>query len=275
MNVLRTLALSLVLLTATSGCESQRSSANGASIGSGLGNPADYFPMAQGMRWEYRITTGAVDALQYCVTTWPQGDKSIMMETRGLFRGPMMNKQLSYTLAFHVAGTGTDIKPFELAPGAKLAVDKDDFGIFEDLVGVGWKVLGSDTFQVILITLHSPDAPGAPSSAWGGWGQEPGYALRHFFFGAKPGTGLSFGDESRDTLVFIGPEQSPNARFVGKALHFRRVVNARHEKDEPGNTLASPFTEDVWFVRKVGLVRLEQRVDDKPSMTWDLTAVSP
>jgi len=42
------------------------------------------------------------------------------------------------------------------------------------------------------------------------------------------------------------------------------------DEDETGYTLNKDFTEDTWFAKGIGLVRLEQKVEGKSSMTWIL-----
>jgi hypothetical protein len=240
-----------------------------------IGNPAEYFPMQIGARWEYRIVTpNTIQPYWYREETWPiDEDRFFSRVVRGVFMGYETGRQTPYTLAYHVTGSSNGVFLFSLAPGVQLAIDQDDFRVFDRTDTVCWKRLGTERFQVIQLTKYPADASDAPASAWGGWGQESGYALRFIFFGSKPGIAMGFGDNPGDQLYFAGSTLSPQLRFPGLALHFQRWVAADTSGAHgEGGTLTDAFTEDVWYVRDVGLVKLVQSIHDKPTMVWELVS---
>lgn len=51
------------------------------------------------------------------------------------------------------------------------------------------------------------------------------------------------------------------------SLHFVRTVEPR---DQITAYMHNGFIEDTWFAKGFGLVRLEQRINGKISMTWTL-----
>ena len=75
-----------------------------------------------------------------------------------------------------------------------------------------------------------------------------------------------------DDLLFAG-----QTNYNGKpALMFVRSVGARELKDgETMNAFYRAFTEQMIFVRGVGLAKLVQKVGDDVTMTWTLEDSAP
>ena len=123
----------------------------------------------------------------------------------------------------------------------------------------------SGRFMAHEVVTLDPSSAGAPRrNQWGTWGSEDGFTMKIYFFGASPGTQISLGET--DSLLFNGIAQVPGQSKKG--LHFTRKVRA--PKDADGSILSKAFTEDVWFVKGKGLVRLQQKVEGVVSMTWTL-----
>lgn len=90
--------------------------------------------------------------------------------------------------------------------------------------------------------------------------------MRLLLFGAEPGTGIGLAD-SPDVLYFEGITECEAI----PCLHFQRVVTlSDDEEGENESSIGKDFTEDTWFAKGVGLIRLEQRVEGIISMTWTL-----
>ena len=245
------------------------------SITNQYGEPGEYFPMDVGRKWTYNIKLAndpQNSPLSFGIEMWPMGgDRNISYETRGLLHSRDKGKR-SPQLIIQVDSLAPRQGPLRYPIGVRLKIVRDDLMVYgwpEYNEGVYWAVTTSVRFQVTEVVLRDPMSPGAPQiGSWGGWGGEDGFSLAVKFFGARPGISIGLGD-SHDALEFLGPED-----FAGSiALHFKRVVDAR--KDSKGKAretgyLGKSFSEDVWYLRNVGLVRLVQTVDGAETMVWTL-----
>lgn len=233
-----------------------------------IGVPTDYFPTATGTTWEYEISADG-QPLSYRLIAWPMGDQTTLTAVRGLHMGKVKTDQSIFRLAYAITGPGQPNAQIKWA-GVQLKIIIDDLGVYEGQNGVTWALLQSTGFEVCQIVTYPPDSPGAPSGRpWGTWGAENGYEMRMIYFGKPPGTAISMGGESKDATLFIGPEQVSVGRFSGLALHFKRQV-AADSSSVRDSELGQAFTEDMWYMRRYGLVRLRQVVGGRESMVWTL-----
>jgi len=241
------------------------------------GEPSDWFPTSAGTKWTYKIDVGEIEPLNYREVTWPLGNgRSITYSTRGRFRALLEDEaRKTFVLEVRVKGSTTKQGPLEYPAGVELEIEKDELGIFEDAQQVFWAVAGSGRFMAHEVVTYSPDTPGAPTGAWGSWGQKEGYSMRLVFFAEKPGIEIGMGKEPRDTLLFTGVDtQVPQYEGI-PLLHFLRTVQpAQKEEGETMSYLDKGFTEDTWFAKEKGLVRLEQKVDGKTSIVCTLPQFS-
>ena len=234
-----------------------------------LGQPWDYFPIEAGSRWVYKIQIGQTEPLLCRTVRWPQGEMTISCLTRGRFRGYIENpNQKVFWLKLRSKGPALKQGPLQFPESAEIEIEQDDLGIYEDTNGLYWAITRSDGYIATEVAIYPPETPGAPSGPWGSWLRSDGYSMRIIFFGEKPGIAIGIGKESFDRLLFLGPE--------GERLHFRRIIEKSKEKEiSPEESLLDkPFTEDMWFEKNKGLVYLEQKVEGKISMTWELIEFS-
>ncbi|MFA4818827.1 MAG: hypothetical protein WC621_03225 [Patescibacteria group bacterium] len=280
-NILFIALMAFTTINCKDGCngnkdEAQAPSSKQSSITDKYGKPGEYFPMDVGRKWTYNIKLtddSKNPPLAYGIEIWPMGEnKNISYETRGLLYG-RDKKERNPQLIIQVDSLAAKQGPLHYPMGVRLKIIRDDLGIYgwpEYNEGVYWAVTTSGRWQVTEVVLRDPMSPGAPRiGSWGGWGGESGFSLAMKFFGARPGLSIGIGSDSHDALEFLGPED-----FGGSmALHFKRVVDVR--KDSEGKTreegyLGKSFTEDMWYLRHVGLVRLVQTVDKVETMVWTL-----
>jgi hypothetical protein len=239
------------------------------------GTPADFFPIAVGSRWEYKIEPGTTEPLMFQETIWPRGKSVVVSQTRGrLFLSREQEGRKNFTLAFSVLSEAKKQSPLGLLRGVQLKLEKDDLGIFKYAEKVLWVVSLSQGFMARQVVIFSSDSPGAPGGPWGTWGGasgEGGYTLRAIFFGDKPGVEVGMGREPKDTLEFKGVESGVPGSSGIQCLHFiRRVKPAKREPGKKSDYLDKGFSEDIWYAKQRGLVRLVQKVDGEISMTWTL-----
>lgn len=234
------------------------------------GEPSDYFPTGVGAKWVYEIEVGEVDPLYYRETVWPVGEEDAWVySTRGRFF-LADGLQKTFMLEMKVKGVAAKQGLLEYPIGVELEIEKDELGIFEGAKKVFWAVIPSQ-FMAHEVVTYPSDMLGAPTSTWGAWGQEDGFSVRLVFFAEKPGVAISMGEEPKDKLLFVGVE-THLPRYEGESLlYFLRTVEpAESEEGEAPSYLDNEFTEDTWFAKGKGLVRLEQRVNGETSMVWTL-----
>lgn len=241
------------------------------------GNPRDYFPTKIGTTWTYKITLGKVRPLRYETVTWPQGNTGIVMASRGFYPGSFGEDKQEFILKMRVKGRALKQGKMQYPIGVELEILEDEFGVFENHKQVFFAATDSGGFIAHWVKTRDYSSPGAPrTNAWGGWGAEDGYTMPVIFFAARPGTQISMGEGSPDSLTFVGPDDSlkPNGR-----LQFLRVVKpAKKEERHEGVTekkfgkgltdLEKGFEEHMWFTKGKGLVLLKQTIDGETSMKW-------
>jgi len=233
--------------------------------------PAEYFPMTLGTKWIYKIDVGPAEPLYFEEVSWPLGNKHAVYATRGrYFRAAGDEKRTSFSLEMKIKQPATKQGPLEYPRGVELEILKDELGIFGEARQLYWAVANSGRYMAHLVVMHSPEEPGAPTGPWGHWGSEDGYSVRLLFFGERPGVQIGLGKDPMDKLLLEGVVQHPSFSTRGPLLHFRRSVEPNTKIKESPGYLDSGFTEDVWFAKGKGLIRLEQKVEGKTSMVWTL-----
>lgn len=238
------------------------------------GSPKDFFPTKVGTTWTYKISLGEVKPLNYEVVMWPRGKSGVTMATRGFFMGSLTGEKREFTLKIRVKGLASKQGVLKYPIGVELEIEEDELGVFDNCKQVFLAAASSGGFMAHMVIIKDRNSLGAPSSgSWGGWGEEDGYSMPIIFFIRDPGTQISMGENSSDSILFTGVSKLPVGNLKG--LHFQRVVGATEKK--PGEELSGldqGFTEDTWFVRGKGLSYLVQRVNSKVSMTWTLVDFS-
>lgn len=273
------LAVFLVAV-ALAACGGEKDTNSEEGILAKIGLPADYFPTPVGWRWEYNVQASEEyekSPLSYEIVHWPLGnDNSISYRTRGILMGGGSEKKVATKkLILEVAAMAVKQGPFQYPEGYRLKVVRDDmeyFGEAEDILDIFWTISQSRRYSVDQVVTYSPSSSRNMNfgNPWGGYGSEPGYAMRVVFFGSKPNVAIGLSG-SGDRLYFIDFEN-----FQGKdALHFQRQVEAdtlrlNSESNLASNRLSSAFTEDVWYIKGQGLSKLIQKVNSEITMVWDL-----
>lgn len=244
------------------------------------GHPSEFFPSVPGTRWVYEVELGDLAPVTYSETAWPMGDgRSAVYANRGFLRGAVLRGETekhTFALVMCVKGPAKTQGPLKYPNGVELEIGTDELGIFDDSKQVFWAISSSGRFMANLVVTYDPDTtPGAPRDGpYHGWGLGDGSSMRLVFFGDKPGIGIGL-KGSPDTLRFIGMEHGVESLDGVDCLHFvREVVAAEHRAGEKPVAFEQKFTEDTWFARAKGLVRLEQKIEGQTSMVWKLKSVS-
>jgi len=253
--------------------------------------PGRFFPMSVGLRWEYVITIGATDPVTYSYVRWPVGENRRQgFSNRGAFQALLggSNEGKQFMLAIGVSGVARAQGEFERLRGVELSIEKDELGVFKAHKGVFWAANGQGwaqavgeerRFMVEQIVTYSSDEPGAPASGMISPPPADGNTVQLFFFADAAGTEI--GPEGVDEVLrFVGVESQVWNTSPVSTMHFMRRVSPAADQPDFGprdivqGNLSKGFTEDLWFGADLGLIRLIQKVGERVSMTWELTAAS-
>lgn len=253
-----------------------------------VGHPRDFFPSRTGAKWVYEVRLiGEKWPLRYEEVSWPIAqEKALTYATRGIIfnrrETPSGVDSKTYALEIKVKGRAEKQGPLRYPLGVELDIVTDDLGIFSEAKKCFWAIADSGRFTVNWVVTHDPNSPGAPQAGgFGHWGQDDGNAVRLYFFAEKPGIQIGI-NGSPDRLQFHGVESTLLGFEGQECLHFTRRVDAGNNDDEERegrsdgrDWLNHGFSEEMWFARSIGLVRLEQLVDGHPTMVWTLRDYSP
>jgi hypothetical protein len=265
------LFIALLLLTGCSKKEEAKkpgAESSKISIEDQIGNPQDYVPTETGRTFRYKITIGDTEPLIYREMFFPQGkDRVSITALRGRFLSIVKNpKKKTFFLELKIKGPATKQGGLKYPIGVEYEIVEDELGIFQDANKVFLAATNSGRFSAFIVTTYPPDRLGTPGGSWGGWGAEDGFSMRRLFFGDSPGTEIGMGEKPIDKLLFVGLREVPD-KGVFPSLHFSRKVDSDVRE---GKIAWQGFSEETWFVRGTGLVRLEQKVQGKTSMIWEL-----
>lgn len=224
----------------------------------------EYFPMKVGSRWKYQIFVGSTKPIWHKYVGYLIGDTGefITMTHRGKFIHSLTAPpDTQFSLVLRIERIVLRQGPVK-TPGVEIAVDTDDLGVYEKNDQLFWSAKRSESpLQVVLeVTTYRSDRLPVPQ----GWGineGSQGFSQRAAFFLGEKGSTVSFGRNPGEGLVYIGVESS--------RLHFTRFYEEIQDEAMDAE-LSYAFSEDLWFEKGKGLVRLEQKINGKISMTWNL-----
>jgi hypothetical protein len=230
--------------------------------------------MKLGHKWAYRITIGETEPIKYAEVIRPLGSGMVVSAQRSRFL-PLLGEspQRSFRLELSVKATAPAQGPLRYPEGVRIAVIKDELGVFEGVQDVFLAVSRSSRYEALLVTTFPP-APSSYPGSWGAWDAKSGHALRLLFFGERPYTQIGLGRDQKDALLFVGPESASPVRGVsGPVLHFTRSVEPAEKRggdDSDGSILNQGFVEETYWGLGKGLIYLRQAIGGKTSMTWEL-----
>jgi len=239
---------------------------------------ADYFPIDVGREWTYKVTFGEANPLFYQEVFWSlSGDKSVHDRAiRWIDSSPGEEGLLKMKIERQAVTQG----PLSWPIGVKLVILKDELKLFKNQKEIFWAITKDGGFFALQITTYSPES----FQLSGSYQSIPigdGVSKKIAFFDAKPDTSKNI-EDSPDELYFKGVETNLIGYGGISCLHFQRQVALSTIAQKYYNLSPQPeekdFTEDIWFAKGIGLVRLEQMVKNKsseawePSMTWTLVS---
>lgn len=237
--------------------------------------PDEYFPLTPGTTWTYKINVEN-DPMQYNITSWPVGDKAMSYSNIGLFSGTFnKNAKKEFILKIKINKPIAKYCGMSWSKMFELEILQDELGVFENVDKVVYAITNGGRFTAYQIVGYPPDSPGAPTSAWGNWGSDPGTSMRVVFFGSKPGIQIGL-TNSEDAILFDGLIKS--SEYSDPVLKFIRTVTITKKEDPVDKELdifSKGFKEETLFARNVGMVSLVQKRDEKVTMSWSLVDFIP
>jgi hypothetical protein len=239
-------------------------------------------PTEVGTEWTYAIKSGNVDPLRYREIVWPM-DNGKAAVYRNLEYFPVLatssDRRKVFYLTLRVSGKPSRQGPFEYRDAVELEIVKDDLGVYEGAKQVFWltppgyfenMVVYGGTEVSEVVTYPSALAPGD-------FTQEDGFSIRYILLHQLPGTTEQhyvWGEGQNERLRSLMPTKQFSP-YEGKWIfHYQRVVDLYEGAIESATAFPNGFVEDAWYAPAVGLVRLEQKVNNKLSMTWILEKFS-
>lgn len=222
-------------------------------------NPLDCFPLENGNEWHYQITLFG-NALEYTDTLiYPENE---LYSIREIYKNQGTNK---HYLEFKI--TGTNDKSPDYGEVKNVEVTKDTLGVFKSNAGVAFS---KNDNSISLLRQTRFDDP-----------KQHMQSSRPLFFVGNIGDSINrkFGDyQSPSQLLYLGVDVSTTGYEGQNCMHFVRLVEPDPPDRHGGHCQVGAekeFTEDMWFLKGKGLVRLEQKVDGEISMLWILENFSP
>jgi len=232
-----------------------------------------YSPLEVGFEKDYKITLTDVNSLTRRLTLAPNGNNIDVYHSQGMLTRPdnlnnyylkikvkSIEKHPSYFFQYSkgyqdLFNTFTDF--------AELEIIQDDVDIFEHKFAQSKKVYwgriyddnNPDSLVVNQIVFFSNKFSQSPNSG-------DSFSIRTIFTTNEPAQNAS---GAEDTLSLVGVDNNLSGYDGLPCIHFLRTV-----KPSDNTELGKSFTEDTWYAPGIGLVRLEQKVEGKISMTWDL-----
>ena len=249
------------------GSDQQTTSSNPSIDIDQIGDLSEYFPYPTGMKWTYKVETGNFPALAYQEEIIKVGeDNYIGYATRKIIYTSLNASGDTFSLRYKVKGRATEQGIFQYSTGVEIEIEEDTLGIYEDAEQVFWATLNSDGPMVNEIVTYPPDTSMSIST-------ENSTTLRVIFFTSGPGIQIGIGTSEVDQILFadIISEIPGLGTSYCPCLHFVRTVKAA--ETDPGSEaqmLDKEFSEDTWFAKGKGLVRLVQTVEGTQSMVWTL-----
>jgi len=255
----------------------------------------EFFPTEPGTKWVYEITVaGKSEPVQYReVSCAGANGKLKVWVQRGLFlkslyvpgvpgdRGDTADvggPPRVCALEISVKGRAKAIGTLRCREYVELTVHKDDLGVFFGTDRMLWGFLGGPHLEIDWALAWSPDSVHSADPLWHIFGQQnQGIALsERLVFHSKPGWQITPVTGSADSLLLLPQVEANVLGYEGiQCLHFlRTVASGRGEAGAVRSRADQGFTEDSWFGKGKGLVRLEQNVNGEPTMVWRLKSFS-
>jgi hypothetical protein len=231
----------------TSGCTSSKNDA------------WEYFPMDIGTEWHYNIFIENDNPVGQEKVIWPKGNG-------------YSTSYISKSSYYRKAGEScklimkVDERLPESSDGAIVKIIEDEIGLYNRAEEIRWTPIGKENDEIAInqkLIYNGVYGP-YPSSI-------NGYSDRPIFFIDNPNNEIVTLNNLDEILIFIEVSNDVSGYIGQPCIHLMRQVSSRLSEHYSKEF----FTEDMWFAKGKGLVRLEQKIEGQKSMTWTLEKFIP
>ncbi|MDD5098239.1 MAG: hypothetical protein PHD31_00765 [Candidatus Pacebacteria bacterium] len=220
-------------------------------------NQWNYFPNQTGTEWNYKIMLSG-EPIRYT--------EALMYSNGGIYctRDFYNDKDVTtHYLKFRITGVNSNPKSLSYDEVKNIKIIEDTLGVFSNNAGAA---IAKKDDTAFLLLAHKIDV------------LSPDYLLTErllFFTGDVDDTLIKShkGILSPDGLSYSGMDTNVPGYEGQKCMHFTRLVKFNLKNGLNGHHqigTEKDFTEDTWFAKDKGLIRLEQKIDGKISMIWTL-----
>lgn len=234
-------------------------------------------PNFVGAQWSYEIKIGKVDPIKYSEIVFPMSNGKAMLFTEKNYFSGLKNqkgKRDGYLLTMKVIGRPARQGPFQYVHAVEVEIIRDDLGVYEGAKQVFW-LIPPGPFEGMAIATAQTDLSEVvtypPLAIPGEKGVEDGFSIRYLLLHCFPGTcdqQYTLGGSSDEKFQSLWPTKKFPGYEDQWVFHYQRSI--QRSNDEAKVTLKDGFVEDTWYAPGVGLILLEQRINDIVSMTWNL-----
>lgn len=230
---------------------------------------SDYFPMEPGMRWVYDLECPTFSRTYQWNLVWPSADgepKMFLQRHDGTMSGSDSGQLIYEVVESNVPPPALGFSTYE--EGVVVQIVTDDllkYMIFEtDASGLPQMIRPSQTFWVkdgteepTITEVQLFELPETPAEAVPG--TQPRQNVPQLF-----STDLAAVEDvaSQVMLTLVGIDTNVPGREGEACLHYVRRY---------GPEVAASYTEDLWYAKDVGLVRLEQKTAGEVMLIQNLS----
>ncbi len=229
----------------------------------------EYFPMDTGAEWTYNIKIDDVKPAR-AEEIWITGKEEYYHFSDRVFFNPISGVK-NYHLRIKVKGPEQETQ----RPGTiELEILRDDLGLFRHANQIFWgKQLnpsgwgGNNIMEMGIEYSADSLMKFYPEYSQQLKDASSVHSSRVIFFGGRNMAKMdkSIGESKIETISCLGLDSNVPGYKGIPCLHFFREVYPPVDSPE-----IKTITEDSWFAKGKGLIRFEQKVGGKPSMTWTI-----
>lgn len=238
-------------------------------------------PTDIGTEWTYAIHIGDVDPVRYREIYWEALDGTTISYRKIEFFPELAkssDRSRTYYLTMQVSGQPKDQGlGFHWDHAAELTIVRDDLGIYDGAKQIFWLVPPGDYTKLVVGagTEVSEMVIYPKEMAPGGIAKQDGLSLRFILNCRMPGTcESSYGGDNTESLASLLPVNNFPYYENKWVFPYERKVGPYIDTTGSGASFPNGFVEKVWYADHVGMVRLEQWLDNQLSMTWVLESYS-
>jgi hypothetical protein len=216
-----------------------------------------YYPLEVGNIWEYRITVTDDKPVASKVVNWIDKDK-IVYSARVTKAISVPSGKKEFQLVIKVDAKANVQGQFKYQKAFEIKVIKDDLGLYENASKIFWIVDGNDEYKIIELIFFQRDAKFTPDELKALNIEPCSFSIK--FIDVMPKMKYSLAVNKKESVAI----KKVDFNHVNMGKYFYGGDNSAEDVRK------NDFIEISRFERKVGLSYLEQYVNNKLTMKWEL-----